>query len=437
MEEKRILNSLFDELFPIMRSITGPGLEQSMNIFCRHMPLEISKVKSGTKVFDWVVPLEWHFKRAKLTGPTGKVICDSNDLNLHVVNYSEAIDKKINLDDLDAHLHSIPELPQAVPYVTSYYKRDWGFCLSHEQRKKLQPGFYHVSIDSKFVNGGVPFAQCKIVGESKKEILLSSYLCHPSLANNELSGPLVLLLLYHRIKKWPKKRYTYRFLINPETIGALCFLSMHKNELVENLISGLILTCLGGPSNHLLYKSSRKKNTLINRVIDYKEKKTLLPIVKTPFTPVNGSDERQYCSPGFNFPVGQLSRSTYGSYKGYHNSLDTKAFMGIGHLIESADTLEQLLKYAEICGKPVNLSPFGEPQLGKRNLYPNMNSNQTRFHSADTFVDGRTQLTRMLTLLNMADGETDLIEISKEAKCSVDELLPTLLQLEEHNLIEF
>ena len=437
MTENELLNDLFDELFPIMRSITGFGIEQSMKIFSKYMPLEITKVDTGTKVFDWIVPPEWHFYRGKLIGPDGELICDSDDLNLHIVNYSEPINKKINLEELETHLHSIPELPNAVPYVTSYYSRNWGFCISHEQRKKLKKGIYHVIIESKFVDGGVPFSQCKIKGESHKEILLTSYLCHPSLANNELSGPLVLLGLYKRIKKWDRKRFTYRFLLNPETIGSLCFIYKHKNELQKNLKYGLILTCLGGTSDNLVYKSSKKDDTLINKVVNYKHKKTLLPIKKVPFSPLNGSDERQYCSPGFNFPVGQISRTTYGKYKGYHNSLDTKDFMGIDKIIESIETIEQILKYAEVCGNPINLSPFGEPQLGKRDLYPNMNSNKTKNLSSDKFVDGRTQLNRILSILNLSDGDTDFMEIAEKTNCTVDELLPTLIKLEEKKLIKY
>ena len=437
MNEKEFLDRLFDELFPIMRSITGPGLEQSIDVFSRHMPLQITKIPTGTQVFDWIVPQEWHFSEAKLIGPDGEIVCDAKINNLHIVNYSEPVDKKLSLQELNPYLHSIPELPDAIPYVTSYYKRNWGFCIPHNQRMHLKEGTYHVIIKTKFVDGGVPFAQCKLEGESKKEIMITSYLCHPSLANNELSGPLALLGLYNRISKWNKRRYTYRFVLNPETIGSLCFLYKHAKELKENLVSGLILTCVGGPSKTMRFKSSRIDDSLINRVIEYDKKNIPLPMEKIPFSALGGSDERQYCSPGFNLPVGQISRTTYGTYDGYHNSLDTKEFMGIDHLVESIDNIEQILKYVEVCGNPVNLSPFGEPQLGKRHLYPNMNSNNTRKNSTDKYVDGRTQLNRMLLMLNMADGKNSLIDIAREADCSVDEILPTLTKLEEHNLISY
>jgi aminopeptidase-like protein len=437
MNEKELLNQLFDELFPLMRSITGPGIEESMQMFNKHMPLSISKVPSGTKVYDWTVPPEWHFRQAKLIAPDGHIVCDASVNNLHVVNYSEPIDKEMTLEELEPYLHSIPELPSAIPYITSYYKRKWGFCLSHNKRKKLKPGKYRAIIDAEFVDGGVPFAQCLLQGESPKEILLTSYLCHPSLANNELSGPLALLGLFNRIKSWDKRRYSYRFLINPETIGSLCFLHDHAEELKQNIVSGLTLTCLGGPAENLKYKSSRLKDSLVNQVFLYENKTTSLPIEVVPFTPLGGSDERQFCAPGFNFPMGQISRTTYGEYDGYHNSLDTKDFMKIDNVIESIDTIEQILKYIEICGNPVNLKPFGEPQLGTRNLYPNMNSHETRSNSEDNYIDGRTQLNRTLLMLNMADGETSLIDIAKKAGCSVDDLIPTLSNLEREELIRY
>jgi aminopeptidase-like protein len=437
MNEKELLNQLFDELFPLMRSITGPGIEKSMDIFGRYMPLNKTKIRTGTKVFDWTVPSEWHFKRAKLLDPDGNVVCDAEINNLHVVNYSESVDMEITLEELETHLHSIPELPTAIPYVTSYYKKTWGFCLAHNDRMKLKPGYYRAIIDTEFVEGGVPFAQCLLEGDSPKEILITSYLCHPSLANNELSGPLALLGVYNRIKKWNKRRYSYRFLLNPETIGALCFLHDHAKELKENLVSGFTLTCVGGPAKQLKYKSSRLKDSLVNNVFKYDKKVTKLPIEVVPFTPLGGSDERQYCSPGFNLPMGQISRTTYGKYDGYHNSLDTKDFMKIESVIESIETVEQMLKYIEVCGNPINIQPFGEPQLGKRNLYPNMNSNKTRKKSEDKLIDGRTQLNRILLVLNMADGENSLIDIANEAGCSVDDLIPILLKLEEKELIKY
>ncbi|MES9855334.1 MAG: DUF4910 domain-containing protein [Sedimenticola sp.] len=428
-------------LFPIMRSITGPGIEESIRLMQNFMPLEMEKVSTGEKVFDWTVPPEWHLKHARLWGPDGTLICDTDAHTLHVVSYSEPIDATLSLDELESHLHSLPNLPDAIPYVTSYYSRTWGFCLKHNERVLLQPGNYRVQIESEFKDGGVPFATCVLPGDSEREILLTSYLCHPSLANNELSGPLTLLALYRRLKAWPKRRYSYRFLINPETIGSLCFLSRYHDHLRNNLEAGFILTCMGGPAETLRYKASRRGNTsadqLIQRFAEGKEPNPQLPFRYTGFCPLGGSDERQYCSPGFNLPMGQIARTVYGEFDGYHNSLDDKAFMGIERLVESANALEHLLSLMDICGKPVNQVPYGEPQLGKRGLYPNLNANSTCSHSADAHVDDRIQLNRILKVLNMADGHTHTTEMADTCDCSLTELNPTIHKLEDSGLLIF
>lgn len=438
-DESRFLDDCFDDLFPILRSITGPGIEASLEYFAQFMPLEATKVPSGESVFDWTVPDEWHCRRAQLWGPEGEVICDTDVNNLHVLNYSEGVDTTLSLDDLQPRLHSIPSLPTAVPYVTSYYKRTWGFCLSQEQRDRLTPGTYTARIDAEFSsNGGVPFATCTLPGDSEREILLTSYLCHPSMANNELSGPLVLLALYRRLAAWPRRRFTYRFLLNPETIGALCFLSRYHDHLATHLEAGLVLTCVGGPNRDLRYKASRTGNSRFDRVmrrIHEGKESVALGSRYEPFTPLGGSDERQYCSPGFDLPIGQIARTPYGEYDGYHNSLDNKEWMGIERLSETAESLEQMLAVAEISGIPVNLRPYGEPQLGKRGLYPSMSAVHEGPASSDE-VDGRTQLDRILTMLSMADGSTPIASIADRCECSVSDLRPTLERLEAEDLIK-
>lgn len=426
-----MLEKIFDELFPIMRSITGFGIEKTIEICKRHIPLKKDKIPTGTKVFDWIIPPEWYYYGAKLMDPEGNVICDADINNLHLVNYSQPVDGCFALEDLK--LHSIPELPNAIPYITSYYKTDWGFCLTHNQRQQLKKGFYHVKIDTEFVNGGIPIAQAKLEGDMEDEILLTSYICHPSLANNELSGILAIISLYDKIRKWKKRRYTYRFLLNPETIGALCFLYKYGKDL--KLVSGMVLTCLGGDAKTMKFKQSRC-NSLINKVVEY-DIKTLLPIEILPFDPTSGSDERQYCSPGFNLPMGQISRTTYMQYEGYHNSLDNKEFMNIDSVKESIETIEQILKYMEICGYPINTQPFGEPQLGKRGLYPNMNSAQTRENSEDNYIDGRTQLNRILTILNMADGKNTLMDIANKLGVNVLDLKEIIEKLEKKGLVRY
>ena len=434
-QEYALLNEVFDELFPLLRSISGPGIEKSYEIIGRHMPVEVFGVPSGTQVFDWVTPPEWHCRSATLTGPDGEIICDLKVSNLHVVNYSECVDKKLSLEDLQSHLHSLPDLPDAVPYVTSYYNRTWGFCLTQQQRGGLKDGVYHAKIDSDFRSGRIPLAHSKLPGKSEREIVLSSYLCHPSLANNELSGPLVLLGLYLRIAQWPERQHSFRFILNPETIGSLCYLHLHGEDLMEKMDAGLVLTCLGGPGK-ISYKKSRRENSIVDRLAEHWVDRGESIDVRR-FTPAGGSDERQYCSPGFNLPVGQFARAIYGDYDGYHNSLDTKEFMTIDALIDSIDELELFVRELDQAGAWINLSPFGEPQLGKRGLYPNINSASTWQTSSDEVFDGRVVLERILSVLSYSDGTNDLVDISRNCGCGVKELLPVVNRLQEEGILEF
>lgn len=435
--ERVLLDRLFDRLWPLLRSITGPGIEQSLAILGEYMPLTIEKVPSGTQVFDWTVPDEWHCRSASLTGPDGSIVCDLAASNLHVVNYSAPVDQKLALAELQPHLHSLPVLPDAIPYVTSYYNRTWGFCLSDKVRRGLPEGHYHARIDSEFVKGGVPFAESILKGETEHEVLLSSYLCHPSIANNELSGPLALIALHRRLSSWKRRRYTYRFVLNPETIGSICYLWRRGDHLRRAMVAGLILTCVGGTAERLSYKMSRREDSLIDRLMNHRAKNPDGRVADVRrFSPTSGSDERQYCSPGFNLPVGQIARSIYGEYPGYHNSLDDKAFMGIDTVVRSIDEIEDILSDFEIAGRFVNLSPFGEPQLGKRGLYPNMNSPATRGNSADEVVDERVFLERLLTVLSYGDGKHDMIWIADRLGCGIGALRPVIERLETGGLLQ-
>lgn len=439
-DEYRWLDTLFDELWPLPRSLTGPGVEQTLELISQVMPLEIERFTSGSQVFDWVVPPEWHLRRGRLIDPDGKTICDTNDSNLHIVIYSEPVDTELGLDELQERLHSLPHLPDAIPYVTSYYKRTWGFCMSHDQRSHLREGTYRAIIETEFVDGSLALGHATLPGESEQEVLLTSYICHPSLANNELSGPLVLAALYTRIAAWRRRRFTYRFLLNPETIGALCYLSRHHERLRRNLEYGLILTCLGGPVEALRYKASRQGGSTIDRVFNAAETGVIdvgERVRCIPYSPLSGSDERQYGAPGFKLPMGQVARTVYGEYPGYHNSLDNKDFMRIDQLQRSADSIEEALSYAEVCGRPVNLSPFGEPQLGRRGLYPTLNSESTRSSSDDGTIDGRQQLNAILQLLSMADGNSDIFEIAAFTNVDIRQILQIVGRLEDSGLISF
>ena len=421
----------------MLRSITGPGIEKSYEIMGRYIPLSIFGVPTGTPVFDWMTPPEWHCKSATLTGPDGSVVCDLDMSNLHVLNYSEGIDQRFSLQELQPHLHSLSTLPDAIPYVTSYYKRRWGFCLTQRQRDALVPGNYHAKIEAEFKEGRVPLAHSLLQGRSEREIVLSSYLCHPSLANNELSGPLVLLGLYLRIQKWKDRNHAFRFILNPETIGSLCYLHLHGAELKRKMDAGLVLTCLGGPGD-LSYKQSRRESSLGDRLADHWVQRQQ-PITVRRFTPSGGSDERQYCSPGFNLPMGQFARSVYGQYDGYHNSLDTKEFMSIDALIDSINVIEDFLKELDYAGTWKNEAPYGEPQLGRRGLYPTLNSPNVVWKELQTMGgDGESVLLeRILYVLNYSDGDHDLIDIARRCGCSVSDLIPVASRLQQEGLLSF
>jgi aminopeptidase-like protein len=433
--DESTIDALFDELFPICRSITGPGLRRSLAIFERYMPLEIEGVPSGSQVFDWTAPPEWRIRSARLTGPDGSVVADLEESSLSVINYSAPVDAWLTLAELREHLHALPSLPTAIPYVTSYYQRRWGFCLPYDRLRALPEGAYHARIDSEFVPGAVEFGQCVLPGESEAEIVLSSYLCHPSLANNELSGPLALLAVYDRLSRWPRRRFTYRFILNPETIGSLCYLSRYGDHLRQTMAGGLVLTCLGGPSEKLSYQLTRRGNTLLDRVMEDIASEGVIPLEIRAFDPTDGSDERQYCSPGFNLPMGQIARTVYGRYPEYHTSLDNKEFMDIAAVARSASSIEHILKRAEISWTYRNLAPYGEPQLGKRDLFPSLNSPDTRRHSSDHLSDERQFLKRSMMILNYSDGESSMIDIAARCGCAVGDLEPVLEKLEQVGLV--
>jgi aminopeptidase-like protein len=428
-----LLEPLFDELYPICRSIAGPGLRRSLDILGRFLPLQRESIASGSAVFDWQAPPEWHVRTGRLTGPDGRVVADFRDHNLHLVSYSEPVDVRLPLTRLQPHLHSLPQLPDAIPYATSYYHRNWGFCLPHRVRQALPDGEYHAYIDSAFLDGAVDYGHCLLPGDSEAEILLSSYLCHPSMANNELSGPLVLLGLYHRLARWNDRRYSYRFLLNSETIGALCFLSRHHRHLAGHMAGGMVLTCLGGDAARLSYKLSRGGDSILDRVMRHLAAQGL--VQTHPFTPLHGSDERQYGAPGFKLPMGNIARSRYGSYPGYHNSLDDKAFMGIDTLVRSIDEIEGILRQVEIGGRFLNRQPYGEPHLSRRGLYPTLSNAQNRRRSTDELEDQRAQLNRILTVLSYSDGEASMVDIADAARLRLQDLAPVVRQLERAGLL--
>lgn len=422
------IEKLFDELFLLARSITGIGYRQSLEILSRYIPFEIGRALSGTKVFDWLVPPEWVIEDAYLIDPDGKKILDFKECNLHVVNYSQPIDCTMELNELNKNLHSIPEHPDWIPYVTSYYKKTWGFCLPDKVRKDLKPGKYQAVIKSSFIDGAVEYGYKYLradkanegVQTDRKVILISSYLCHPSLANNELSGPIMLAALYERIAAWKERRFDYLFVINPETIGSICFLHHHGLELGKSMQAGLVLTCVGGPNEKLSYKKSRDGQSTLDRLFCQLSDEGEVDIRE--FDPSEGSDERQYCAAGFNLPVGQIARTTYGAYPEYHTSADNKEFVALDRFVSTAAKIENYLKIHEYMQPLKRVESYCEIQLGKRGLYPNINSPQNWDASSDFLVDHREQLKAIMYMLSYADGKNDLVDIAKLTKIKMKNL---------------
>ena len=427
LERHLDIEKLFDELFPLSRSITGEGFRESLKILSRYIPFEINRISTGAKVFDWTVPQEWIIEDAYLLGPDGEKILDYKRNNLEVVNYSESIDKILELEELNLNLHSIPERPDWVPYVTSYYKKTWGFCLTHRQRQELKPGKYHAVIKSSFVDGaveyGLKYLRGNVVGEGrveKKLILISSYLCHPSLANNELSGPIVLAALYERMKKWKYRHFDYLFVVNPETIGSICFLKQHGSKIAEFMQAGIVLTCLGGSKEKLSYKRSRRGDSSLDKLFLQLEQEGV--IETRDFDPSEGSDERQYCSGEFNLPVGQIARTIYGTYPEYHTSADNKEFVRLEEFQATIAQIEDILKMHDLLRPLKRVEPYCEIQLGKRGLYPNINSPKTWGASSDAIQNQQEQLKAIMYILSYADGNSDLVDIARLTKIKMKNL---------------
>lgn len=431
------LDSLFDDLWPLTRSITGPGLRESLRLLQDEIPLDIEGKQSGTSVFDWEIPKEWRIHDATLRGPDGTVYADYRRNNLEVVNYSDPVDTRLHLDELESHLHTHPNLPDATPYVTSYYDEHWGFCLPHAEYEQLPEGEYRAHVDAEFVDGELNYGHTTLEGARDEEFLFSTYLCHPSMANNELSGPLVMAALYNRIAEWDHRKYTYRFVVLPETIGSLTYLSEYGDHLERSLVGGLVLTCLGGPEESLSYKTTRQRDALIDDTVRNLDRQADLTFEERPFTPTGGSDERQYCSPGFDLPVGQLARTVYNQYDEYHTSFDDKEFMGIEPLVDSVDVIETVVKAFEYSGFYQNQKPHGEPMLSKRDLYTTVNSPATWTDSTDSIQnDERQFVDQILVLLNYSDGNHSVAEIADNHGWSVTELIPVIRRLRNAELLQ-
>jgi aminopeptidase-like protein len=404
-ETGRRLRAHVETLFPICRSITGEGLRETLRYVARHIPLDIQEVPSGTAVLDWEVPLEWNVRGATLKTLSGETVVDFAAHNLHLLQYSRPVDRVVPLSELQQHLHSLPDQPDLIPYRTAYYTQTWGFCLPHRQREALSEPAYRVTIDTSVGPGSLSYGECFLPGEESGEVLLSIHCCHPSLANDNLSGIAIAIELARALKT-RKRRYGYRFLFLPGTIGAITWLHFNR-DAPERIRHGLVLTCLGD-GGAPTYKQSRRGTAPIDRYAAHVLRDEGHGERVLPFIPY-GYDERQYCSPGFNLPVGCLMRSPNGTFPEYHTSADDLTFVKDEALADSLRVIDRILSMAENDATPVNLEPYGEPQLGRRGLYRAVGGQHDRGEGA-----GFDQLT-LLWVLNLADGSHSLLDMAERS----------------------
>ena len=410
------------DLFPICRSLTGAGVRETLSYIKKLLPdLDIHEIKSGEKVMDWKVPQEWDIKDAYVKNEKGEKIIDFRKNNLHLVSYSEPIDTTMSLKDLQKNLHSIPAQPDAIPYITSYYSRNWGFCISQQQRDSLMDEKYQVFIDSELKNGVMNYADLVIKGKSSKEILLSTYICHPSMGNNELSGPIVSTALAKWISSLNDPYYTYRFIFIPETIGSIAYLSKHMEHLKVNVIAGFNITCVGDDRCYS-FMPSRNGSTLADRV-----GKHVLSNIDSDYQQYTwldrGSDERQYCAPGVDLPIATIMRSKYGEYPEYHTSLDDLSLISPAGLRGGLNAFIKAIEAIEFNFYP-KVNVLGEPQLGKRGLYPETST-----------LESTDAVRTLMDFITYADGTIDLLEIAEKINIPIWELYEIIEILVDHGLI--
>ena len=412
------------KIFNYPRSITGIGVRQTLKEIAKILPeIKIVSVNSGTKVFDWKVPLEWKVDDAYILTPDGKKICDFKKNNLHLVGYSTPINKIITKKQLLKKLFSLPDQPNAIPYVTSYYKKNWGFCISENQKSNLPDGKYKVFIDSKHFKGKLNYGELVLKGKSKKEVFLSTYICHPALANNEISGPSLLTYLSKWIKS-KKRRYTYRIIFIPETIGSITYLSKNLRILKKNIRYGYNISCVGDDRN-FSFLESRNGNTLTDKLtINVLNKK------KIKFKKYNwlnrGSDERQYCSPGIDLPVCSLMRTKHGLYKEYHTSLDKLGTVVTQNgLKKSFNLYKSCIEQIENNILPISTIPC-EPQMSKRGLYPTISTKKSGL-----------KVRKMMDILSLSDGNNSVNDLSNILKINTKYIYKTLKMLKKNKLIKF
>jgi aminopeptidase-like protein len=400
LDAKEIGSEMYDfvtELFPLCRSITGDGIRETFHRIGKRIPLDVHEVPSGTPVFDWTIPKEWNIREAYINDPNGQRVVDFRDHNLHVVNYSTPVDERMSLSQLKEHVHTLPEQPHLIPYRTSYYVEGWGFCMEDERLSQLQEGEYEVRIDSSLEHGSLTYAECYLPGETDDEILISCHCCHPSMANDNLSGIALATQLADHLRGL-RLRNSYRFLFIPGTIGSITWLARNE-ERVQHIKAGLVAVCVGDPG-HPTYKRSRQGDALIDRAAAHVLKHSEQPHRIVDFSPY-GYDERQYCSPGFDLAVGSLSRTPHNEYAEYHTSADDLSLVRAEYLADSFTLYLSVIDVLENDESYLNLVPKGEPQLGRRGLYPPIGAQGVG-----------AELMARLWLLNLSDGKHSLLDVA-------------------------
>lgn len=423
MGDGQRMHRLVERLFPICRSITGDGVRETLSILREYIPdMKIYEVPSGTRVFDWTIPREWRIREAYIENGKGERIIDMKENNLHVMGYSAPMDRYVSLDELKQYIYVQEDQPDAVPYVTSYYKERSGFCMSRNMRDSLPEDRYHMYIDSELFDGSLTYGEAVIPGKSEKEVLLSTYVCHPSMANNELSGPAVAAALAEWLGSLRDRKYTYRIVFLPETIGSITYLSRNLDIMKQRMIAGFVLSCVGDDRTYS-YVPSRDGNTLADRAarnvlsFHYPEYKRYTYLDR-------GSDERQYNAPGVDLPVCVVCRSKYGEYPEYHTSLDDLSLVTEKGLEGALDVYKQMIVAIEY-NALYRIKCLCEPQLGKRGLYPTV-SQKGSYYSIKSMVD----------FIAYADGRHDLLEISGIIGVAVKELIPVIEKLLQNGLLD-
>ena len=416
------LHQFIAELYPICRSMTGNGLRETLRLISKHIPLEMNEVPTGTGVFDWTVPKEWNIQDAYVKNSKGERIIDFHQSNLHVVSYSTPVHKTISFKELKEHLYTLPEHPDWIPYRNSFYKENWGFCLSHRQLIELQDDEYEVYINSSLAEGSLTYGECYIEGECKDEVLISCHTCHPSLCNDNLSGVAIAVFLARHLRTM-SRQYSYRFLFMPTTIGSITWLALNEAKL-SRIKHGLVLACLGDPGRST-YKKSRRGDAEIDRAVAHVLKHTGQPYNIIDFFPF-GYDERQFCSPGFNLPVGCLMRTPHGQFPQYHTSADDLDFVQPASLADSFAKCMKICTILENDRTYINQNPKCEPQLSKRGLYHPLNNQYQPIPD---------QLA-LLWVLNLSDGHHSLLDIAELADMSFDTVRRAADTLLAHGLLK-